>query len=64
MFSGFTVTGACPRDPANVRCCIRTACRAPYGSYSCRDTNRPSCSGGAFVPGYCPGPNGVQCCVR
>ena len=59
---GFTVTGACPNDPADVLCCIKTSCKS--GTGTCLDTNVVGCPGGQFDPGYCPGPTNVQCCVK
>src|SRR6266536_1233220 len=38
----------------------RTSCSTPDGSGTCMTTS--SCSGFS-VPGYCPGPADVQCCV-
>ena len=61
--SGFTVVGACPNDPANVRCCIKQACGVDSFSGSCSDKSQNSCPNGSFQPGFCPGNKDVQCCM-
>lgn len=59
---GFTITGACPNDPNDVKCCIQKTCAPPQGSGKCRNTSS-GCSGGVFYSGYCPGDSSIQCCV-
>ena len=41
---------------------LNAACTAPSGSGTCKNTDK-KCDGGVYVPGYCPGPSTVQCCV-
>lgn len=59
--TGFTVTGACPKDPTAVKCCIKENCKSNTGT--CLDKSQSTCAGGSFIPGYCPGPADIQCCV-
>lgn len=59
--AGFTVVGACPSDPTDVRCCIQKACSPPSGSGKCKSVSS-GCSG-TFIAGYCPGDSSIQCCV-
>lgn len=54
---GTAIDGACPWDPAGVRCCTKSPCQGS-GS-ACGWTS--DCSG-TSTPGLCPGPSGVQCC--
>ncbi|KAI6350974.1 hypothetical protein MCOR25_010237 [Pyricularia grisea] len=53
------VTGACPNDPDNVKCCIFPECEGDVGM-------------GCFLesecytythPGLCPGPSNYKCCA-
>ncbi|KAL8928743.1 MAG: hypothetical protein Q9208_001521 [Pyrenodesmia sp. 3 TL-2023] len=60
--AGFTVAGACPNDPASVKCCIQAACTD--GSGQCLDKTRNTCTGGTFKAGLCPGGDNVQCCQK
>lgn len=65
---GFTIKGACPNDPANVLCCIRTSCSYSSQIYTatsgnCYDINTNSCMDGFYVQDQCPGGNNVQCCI-
>lgn len=55
------MTGACPHDPVDVRCCIQKTCKS--GTGNCLDNEVASCPG-HFEAGFCPGPNNVQCCVQ
>ncbi|RPA76895.1 hypothetical protein BJ508DRAFT_229178, partial [Ascobolus immersus RN42] len=60
--SGFQITGACPNDPSNVKCCIKKTCSVSgVGSGNCINTSN-SCSGGSFYSGACPGDSTVKCC--
>lgn len=61
--SGFTVVGACPNDPASVRCCIKKSCSTSSGSGTCLNTSS-GCSGGSFISGACPGGSDIKCCVK
>ncbi|KAI0147618.1 hypothetical protein GGR57DRAFT_248231 [Xylariaceae sp. FL1272] len=57
-YGGSTITGGCPGDASNIKCCYILGC---YDSTSsCRFT-ADGCSG-PFVSGYCPGNSNYQCC--
>ena len=62
---GFTVSGACPRDPASVKCCLSKSCTNTAGQPgTCLNNPGPATCSGSFVTGRCPStPNDVQCCV-
>ncbi|KAK3985820.1 hypothetical protein QBC44DRAFT_403706 [Cladorrhinum sp. PSN332] len=55
---GVTVDGACPADPAGVKCCSKASC-ANGASGNCR---WQSDCGGTSVSGLCPGPAQMKCC--
>ncbi|KAF2211964.1 hypothetical protein CERZMDRAFT_84925 [Cercospora zeae-maydis SCOH1-5] len=55
---GSSIAGACPADPANVRCCSKTRCNNGSAG-NCRW--RSDCDGSS-VTGQCPGPAQMQCC--
>ncbi|OUM59639.1 hypothetical protein PIROE2DRAFT_34509, partial [Piromyces sp. E2] len=58
---GSYVSGKCPNDPNNVKCCNKTRCVAPNGAVgSCMFTS--SCSGTTYS-GLCPGGSNFKCCV-
>ncbi|KAI5796436.1 hypothetical protein EDC01DRAFT_651514 [Geopyxis carbonaria] len=60
--TGFTVKGACPKDPNDVLCCIKKSCKT---SGICLDKTVSSCGGGGrFERNLCPGSKNVQCCVK
>ena len=61
QFIGFFVTGACPHDPSNIKCCVQRSC---LNGGACLDKTRVSCNGGKWHPGFCPGNNKVQCCLK
>lgn len=52
---GTTIDGACPSDPADVKCCSKPACSVG----NCRWQS--DCAG-STVTGECPGPTDFQCC--
>lgn len=60
--TGFTVDGACPNDPADVKCCFIETCVDSSGSPGLCQNTASACDG-IFVSNQCPGPNDVQCCV-
>ncbi|KAI4091040.1 MAG: hypothetical protein L6R37_007806 [Teloschistes peruensis] len=60
--TGFTVVGACPNDPTDVKCCIQASCKDKPGQ--CLDKTRVACTGGVFKAGLCPGRDNVQCCQK
>lgn len=57
-YGGTSISGACPSDPANVKCCSKPKCGAG-GKGNCRWTS--DCAGKSSGT-ECPGPNGVKCC--
>lgn len=59
---GFVVTGYCPDDPANVKCCLSKACTSTAGSKGLCLNTGSGCDG-TFVKNRCPGPSDVQCCI-
>lgn len=57
------MTGYCPNDPSDVKCCLSKSCTDTSGSSGiCLNNPGSSCSG-SFITGQCPGPTDVQCCV-
>jgi hypothetical protein len=52
---GTSISGACPSDPADVKCCSKPTC----GKGNCRWTS--DCPGES-VAGQCPGPSSFKCC--
>lgn len=60
---GITYNNLCPKDPANVKCCVVKACQSKAGNGICRSKSRNGCSG-TFIPGACPGSSDIQCCVK
>jgi hypothetical protein len=69
---GPTTPGYCP-GPANIECCLAKA--PPSGSNgaptcdvngmmgTCVDIDVPGSCSIATMPGYCPGPVNIQCCL-
>ena len=57
---GTAISGACPRDPANVKCCTKPTC-GTGGSGNCRWTS--DCAGSS-TSGQCPGPGQMKCCNK
>jgi hypothetical protein len=55
---GTTITGACPADPSNVKCCSKPSCNNG-ASGNCRWTS--DCAGSS-ASNLCPGPGGFKCC--
>lgn len=55
---GTTISGACPADPANVKCCTKASC-AHGSAGNCRWS---SDCGGTTKAGLCPGPAQMKCC--
>ncbi|KAH7163418.1 hypothetical protein B0J13DRAFT_464919 [Dactylonectria estremocensis] len=52
---GTTISGACPKDPANVKCCSKPACAGGNCRWisDCAGTSRSN---------QCPGPSQFKCC--
>ncbi|KAF2679828.1 hypothetical protein K458DRAFT_313317 [Lentithecium fluviatile CBS 122367] len=59
---GRYVSGKCPNDPANIKCCTKTPCDG-FGEGACTWTDICRASGASPIPGKCPGPTNFQCCV-
>ncbi|KAH6989189.1 hypothetical protein BKA56DRAFT_629078 [Ilyonectria sp. MPI-CAGE-AT-0026] len=55
---GTTISGACPKDPANVKCCSKPKCGSG-GAGNCRWTS--DCAG-SKASNQCPGPGQMKCC--
>lgn len=55
---GSTIAGACPADPAGVKCCSKPKCGAG-GKGNCRWVS--DCAG-STVANQCPGPSQMKCC--
>ncbi|KAH7171332.1 hypothetical protein EDB81DRAFT_778259 [Dactylonectria macrodidyma] len=53
---GVTISGACPKDPANVKCCSKPACGS---GGNCRWIS--DCAGSS-KSNQCPGPSQFKCC--
>jgi hypothetical protein len=54
---GTTFSGACPSDPADVKCCSKPSCGASPGN--CRWSSDCAASS---LSNLCPGPSGFKCC--
>lgn len=72
---GDYISGYCPGD-SSIKCCPDAAtkaaaskskettgqtCKPPGKTGTCQSTSK-TCSGGSYVPGYCPGDASNQCC--
>ena len=55
---GTSISGACPSDPDNVKCCSKPTC-GTGGSGNCRWTS--DCAG-TSTANQCPGPSQMKCC--
>jgi len=59
---GSYVSGLCPNDPNNIKCCNKTRCVTSEGKVgSCKFTS--NCSGTSYS-GLCPGGTNFKCCVE
>jgi len=59
-YGGKTVTGKCPNDPNNVKCCYNIPCKSGGNTGSCMFKSK--CSG-TTVSGLCPGGSNFLCCI-
>ena len=68
---GHFITGACPNQPAHIKCCV-PGYEGTGGSYGactgspgvCKNQNTQFCSGGHYITGACPNqPTHIKCCV-
>lgn len=55
---GTAIDGACPWDPAGIRCCSKKSCLSS-GESAC---GWESDCAGSSTPNLCPGPSQMQCC--
>ncbi|RYP14491.1 hypothetical protein DL765_006327 [Monosporascus sp. GIB2] len=55
---GTSITGACPWDPAGIRCCTKPSC-SNGSNGNCRW--RSDCAG-SVAANQCPGPSAFRCC--
>src|SRR5436190_404258 len=55
---GTYISGACPNDPADIKCCTKASCGS---GGNCRWTSQ--CSSGKTQTGLCPGPADFKCCL-
>ncbi|KAK4199168.1 hypothetical protein QBC40DRAFT_297735 [Triangularia verruculosa] len=63
-YGGKYITGACPNDPDNIKCCLvgrYPSTVNPCGGLSWCDWTSNSCSG-TRPTGYCPGGDNYRCC--
>jgi hypothetical protein len=73
---GPTMAGYCP-GPDNIECCLAlpsapagggtegvgTSCSVGGKAGTCVDTHTAGSCGAPTVPGFCPGPDNVECCL-
>ncbi|KAH8592280.1 hypothetical protein B0O99DRAFT_663239 [Bisporella sp. PMI_857] len=66
-YGGKYISGGCPSDPSDVRCCViglaDSLSTNPCGVPSWCTWTANSCPG-AFHPGHCPGGTNYQCCLN
>ncbi|KAG0022815.1 hypothetical protein BGZ81_008366 [Podila clonocystis] len=59
---GSYVSGACPNDPADVKCCTYGTCQVPDNGWGiCIPSGKCTST---RVPGYCKGGADIQCCLE
>ncbi|ORX66404.1 hypothetical protein BCR32DRAFT_178062, partial [Anaeromyces robustus] len=59
-YDGSYVSGKCPNDPSDIKCCDDIPCKADDGrTGSCMFTDE---CGGDTVSGKCPGGSNFKCC--
>ncbi|OUM63234.1 hypothetical protein PIROE2DRAFT_43541, partial [Piromyces sp. E2] len=58
-YNGKSITGKCPNDPADIKCCDDIPCQSGGKTGSCMFKSQ--CSGTA-IAGLCPGGDDFQCC--
>ncbi|KAK2592686.1 hypothetical protein QQS21_009616 [Conoideocrella luteorostrata] len=58
---GTSISGACPADPASIKCCLKPKCSfGADGRGNCRWQS--DCAGQSSPNPLCPGPNQMKCC--
>ncbi|KAH8586998.1 hypothetical protein B0O99DRAFT_642934 [Bisporella sp. PMI_857] len=66
-YSGSYISGGCPSDASNIRCCViglaGSISTNPCGGSSFCTWTTFDCSGD-FEPGHCPGGSNYQCCLN
>lgn len=55
---GTTISGACPSDPSNIKCCSKPKC----GTAAAGNCRWKSDCAGSVVANLCPGPSQMMCC--
>ena len=75
---GSSVTGFCPDDPVNIKCCLKDdtspadpepvstgPCNFQGQTGTCIDVGDCATAGGSHVQGYCPNdPDNIRCCLN
>lgn len=56
---GTYISGACPNDPNDVKCCTKASCGS--GGGTCKFADK--CESGSTQTGLCPGPSDFKCCL-
>jgi hypothetical protein len=60
---GRSVSGKCPSDPNDVKCCSSIPCGSGSNSGDCTWTDDCNTRLNTLKTGLCPGPANFQCCV-
>jgi len=60
-YGGQSISGKCPSDPNDVKCCQTITCNSNGRSGTCMFTDQ--CDG-EKVSGLCPGGNDFKCCIK
>ncbi|KAB2576870.1 putative secreted protein [Lasiodiplodia theobromae] len=55
---GTYISGACPNDPNDVKCCTKASCGS---GGTCKFVDK--CESGSTKAGLCPGPSDFKCCL-
>ncbi|ORX80235.1 hypothetical protein BCR32DRAFT_190697, partial [Anaeromyces robustus] len=59
-YSGEYVSGKCPNDPSNIKCCDDI----PYdGGQEGKCLPTSQCTSGNTISGKCPGGSDIKCCL-
>ncbi|ORX86583.1 hypothetical protein BCR32DRAFT_216096, partial [Anaeromyces robustus] len=63
-YNGSYVSGKCPNDPSDIKCCDDIPCKSDDGrTGSCECLPVGNCSSGNTVSGKCPGGSDIKCCL-
>jgi len=60
-YSGHSISGKCPNDPNDVKCCQSIPCSSNGKSGTCMFTDQ--CNG-EKISGLCPGGSNFKCCIK